>query len=133
MPVLFADTAGEFACVVVECGRTSVMEDPGARRDNVFVESVGRSVKHGSAYPKACDSLSVARTDIADNRDWYKTHCPHPGIDLPDEPDGLRLARLALVDVRHSPELTDLQNLAWHGDGGAGQYRVTSDTMTIQV
>ena len=57
------------------------MDGRGAWRDNVFVERVWRSVKYERAYLKAYDSVSAARTDIADYLSWYNTVRPHSSLD----------------------------------------------------
>ena len=57
------------------------MDGRGAWRDNVFVERLWRSVKYERVYLKAYDSVSAARTDIADYLDWYNTDRPHSSLE----------------------------------------------------
>ena len=70
-------TAEEFTRVVLARNCKLSMDGRGAWRDNVFVERLWRSVKYERVYLKAYDSVSAARTDIADYLSWYNTHRPH--------------------------------------------------------
>ena len=45
------------------------------------MERLWRSVKYERVYLKAYDSVSAARSDIADYLDWYNTHRPHSSLD----------------------------------------------------
>ena len=74
-------TAVEFTEVVLARGCKLSMDGRGAWRDNVFVERLWRSVKYERVYLKAYDSVSAARSDIADYLDWYNTHRPHSSLD----------------------------------------------------
>ena len=74
-------TATEFTDVVLAKGCKLSMDGRGAWRDNVFVERVWRSVKYERVYLKAYDSVSAARTDIADYWNWYNTARPHSSLD----------------------------------------------------
>lgn len=47
------------------------MDGRGARCNNGFVERIWRSVKYGRIDPQAYDSVSAARTDIAEYIEWY--------------------------------------------------------------
>ena len=80
-------TAEEFTRVVLEQGCKLSMDGRGAWRDNVFVERLWRSVKYERVYLKAYDSVSAARTDIADYLPWYNTHRSHSSLGriTPDE------------------------------------------------
>ena len=74
-------TAEEFTDVVLKRGVKLSMDGKGAWRDNVFVERLWRSVKYERVYLKAYDSVSAARTDIAQYFDWYNTQRPHSSLD----------------------------------------------------
>ena len=74
-------TAIEFTEAVLARGCKLSMDGRGAWRDNVFVERLWRSVKYERVYLKAYDSVSAARTDIADYLDWYNTHRPHSSLE----------------------------------------------------
>ena len=63
------------------------MDGRGAWRDNVFVERLWRTVKYERVYLKAYDSVSQARSDIAEYIDWYNTKRPHSSLDG-QTPDG---------------------------------------------
>ena len=80
-------TAEEFTRVVLDAGCKLSMDGRGAWRDNVFVERLWRSVKYERVYLKAYDSVSVARTDIAEYLQWYNAHRAHSSLDrlTPDE------------------------------------------------
>ena len=80
-------SATEFTRVVLDAGCKLSMDGRGAWRDNVFVERVWRSVKYERVYLKAYDSVSAARTDIADYFNWYNGHRPHSSLErlTPDE------------------------------------------------
>jgi putative transposase len=56
------------------------MDGRGAWRDNVFVERLWRSVKYERVYLKAYDSVSAARTDIAQYLAWYNAQRPHSSL-----------------------------------------------------
>ena len=74
-------TAEEFTSAVLTQGCKLSMDGRGSWRDNVFVERVWRSVKYERVYLKAYDSVSAARTDIADYWNWYNTGRPHSRLD----------------------------------------------------
>lgn len=74
---LGVSTATEFTDVVLANGCKLSMDRRGARRDNVFVERVWRSVKYEQVYLKSYDNVSPARADIAQYLDWYDTSRPH--------------------------------------------------------
>jgi len=73
-------TAQEFTDAVQAAGCKLSMDGRGAWRDNVFVERLWRSVKYERVYLKAYDSVSAARTDIAQYLDWYNTARPHSSL-----------------------------------------------------
>ena len=56
------------------------MDGKGAWRDNVFVESLWRTIKYERAYLRAHDGVSAAKTDIGQFIDWYNTGRPHPSL-----------------------------------------------------
>ncbi|OZB55295.1 MAG: hypothetical protein B7X43_01345 [Thiomonas sp. 15-63-373] len=70
-------TATEFTDAVLERGCQLSMDGRGAWRDNVFVERLWRSVKYERVYLKAYDSVSAARTDIAQYMTWYNGSRAH--------------------------------------------------------
>jgi putative transposase len=74
-------TAEEFTKVVLNKGCQLSMDGRGAWRDNVFVERLWRSVKYERVYLKAYDSVSAARTDVADYLHWFNTERPHSSLD----------------------------------------------------
>ena len=80
-------TAEAFTRVVLDQGCKLSMDGRGAWRDNVFVERLWRSVKYERVYLKAYDSVSAARTDIAEYLSWYNTHRSHSSLGriTPDE------------------------------------------------
>ena len=92
-------TAEEFTGVVLAAGCKLSMDGRGAWRDNVFVERLWRSVKYERVYLKAYDSVSAARTDIADYLAWYNAQRPHSSLDeaTPDKAyfNGLQQLKLA--------------------------------------
>lgn len=80
-------TATEFTDAVLTQGCQLSMDGRGAWRDNVFVERLWRSVKYERVYLKAYDSVSAARTDIADYMSWYNAARAHSSLNdaTPDE------------------------------------------------
>ena len=74
-------TAEEFTDVVLAKGCKLSMDGRGAWRDNVFVERFWRSVKYERVYLRAYDSVSAARTDIAQYMGWYNTERPHSELE----------------------------------------------------
>ena len=73
-------TAEEFTRVVLDVGSKLSMDGRGAWRDNVFVERLWRSVKYERVYLKAYDSVSAARTDIAEYLTWYNAQRSHSSL-----------------------------------------------------
>jgi transposase InsO family protein len=56
------------------------MDGKGARRDNVFVERLWRSVKYEEVYLRAYDSVSEARSSIGRYLDFYNPRRPHSSL-----------------------------------------------------
>jgi putative transposase len=92
-------TAEEFTDVVLKARCKLSMDGRGSWRDNVFVERLWRSVKYERVYLKAYDSVSQARTDIADYLAWYNSHRGHSSLDrlTPDEAYFAGLPKLKLA------------------------------------
>jgi putative transposase len=63
------------------------MDGRGAWRDNVFVERLWRSVKYERVYLRAYESVSQAKTDIADYIDWYNSERGHTSLNNQETPD----------------------------------------------
>ena len=80
-------TATEFVEVVTKIGAALSMDGKGAWRDNVFVERLWRTVKYERVYLKAYDTVSEARTDIAEYLNWYNLERAHSSVDdlTPDQ------------------------------------------------
>ena len=74
-------TAAEFAQTVLSRGAKLSMDGRGAWRDNVFVERLWRTIKYERVYLRAYDSVSEARTDIAEYIDWYNVKRGHTSVD----------------------------------------------------
>ena len=73
-------TATDFTDAVLDRGCQLSMDGRGAWRDNVFVERLWRSVKYERVYLKVYDSVSAARTDIAEYISWYNESRPHSSL-----------------------------------------------------
>ena len=73
-------TAQEFVDAVIGHGVQLSMDGRGAWRDNVFVERVWRSIKYEHVYLRAYDSVSDARTDIAQYISWYNSERGHSSL-----------------------------------------------------
>src|SRR6202050_5521330 len=80
-------TGSAFTGVLARNGIAISMDGKGAWRDNVFVERLWRSVKYEEVYLKAYDSVSEARTSLADYLAFYNQRRPHSSLDrrTPDE------------------------------------------------
>jgi transposase InsO family protein len=76
-------TAEEFTHAVLGRGAKLSMDGRGAWCDNVFVERLWRSVKYERVYLRANESVSHARTDIAEYIDWYNTERGHTSMNFP--------------------------------------------------
>ncbi len=90
-------TATEFTDAVLAKGCKLSMDGRGAWRDNVFVERFWRSVKYERVYLRAYDSVSAARTDIAQYIDSFNVQRPHSSLAdaTPDEFYFANLPRIA--------------------------------------
>src|SRR5271167_2002133 len=75
----FASVA--FTGVLLNHGVSISMDGKGSWRDNVFVERLWRSVKYEEVYLKAYDSVSEARTSLADYLAFYNQRRPHSSLD----------------------------------------------------
>jgi putative transposase len=73
-------TAEEFTGTVLDRGIRLSMDGKGAWRDNVFVERLWRSVKYERVYLRAYDTVTEARTDIADYFEWYNKQRRHSSL-----------------------------------------------------
>jgi putative transposase len=80
-------TAGEFTSAVLARGAKLSMDGRGAWRDNVFVERLWRSVKYERVYLRAYESVSQARSDIAEYIDWYNSQRGHTSLAGQAPPD----------------------------------------------
>jgi len=69
--------------VVAKCGAALSMDGKEAWRDNVFVERLWRTVKYERVYLKAYDTVSVARTDIAEYLNWLNLERAHSSVGDP--------------------------------------------------
>ena len=74
-------TAQEFVDAVLGNEVKLSMDGRGAWRDNVFVERIWRSVKYERVYLRAYQSVSAARSDIADYIDWYNGERGHSSLE----------------------------------------------------
>jgi putative transposase len=74
-------SGADFVAAVKACGAQQSMDGRGCWRDNVFVERLWRSVKYEEVYLKAYDSVSAARTGIAQYFDFYNARRPHQAHD----------------------------------------------------
>ena len=70
-----------FTSVLSNHGIAISMDGKGARRDNVFVERLWRSVKYEEVYLRAYDTVSEARTSIGRYLDFYNCRRPHSSLD----------------------------------------------------
>lgn len=57
------------------------MDGKGARRDNVFVERIWKSVKYEEVYLRASDSVGEARASIGGYFGFYNGKRPHSSLD----------------------------------------------------
>jgi putative transposase len=73
------------------------MDGKAARRDNVFVERLWRSVKYEDVYLRAYDSVGEARTWIGRYLEFYNRKRPHSSLDArtPDQAYVNNLPQLA--------------------------------------
>ena len=73
-------TAHEFVQVVKENGCKISMDGRGARRDNVIVERLWKSLKYERVYLYAYDSVTEARRSIMQYLGWYNKSRPHSSL-----------------------------------------------------
>ena len=73
-------TAEDFTRAVLSRGCRLSMDGKGAWRDNVFVERLWRTIKYERVYLRAYDSVSAAKSDIAQFIDWYNAGRPHSSL-----------------------------------------------------
>ena len=94
-----AFTAEDFTEAVLSRGCRLSMDGKGAWRDNVFVERLWRTIKYERVYLKAYDSVSAARTDIAEYLAWYNAQRAHSKLDrlTPDEAYFAGLSQLKIA------------------------------------
>jgi len=90
-------TATEFTDAVLAKGCKLSMDGRGAWRDNVFVERFWRSVKYERVYLRAYDSVSAARTDIAQYIAGFNAQRPHSSL-ADATPDEFYFANLPKMD-----------------------------------
>lgn len=79
--------ADEFTRTVLSRGSRLSIDGKVARRDNVLLERLWRTIKYERVYLCAYDSVSVARSDIAEFIDWYNAGRPQSSLDdaTPDQ------------------------------------------------
>jgi putative transposase len=70
-----------FVALYLSRGVRLSMDGKVARRDNVFVERLWRTIKYERVYLRAYEGVSAAKTDIAQFIDWYNTERPHSSLD----------------------------------------------------
>ena len=90
-------TASEFTDVVLAKGCKLSMDGRGAWCDNVFVERFWRSVQYERVYLRAYDSVSAARTDIAQYIAGFNVQRPHSSL-ADATPDEFYFANLPKMD-----------------------------------
>jgi putative transposase len=73
------------------------MDGQGARRDNVVVERLWRSVKHEEVYLRAYDTVAQARASISRYFDFHNTRRPYSSLDrrTPDQAYFTKLPQIA--------------------------------------
>jgi putative transposase len=80
-------TGAAFTGVLADNRIAISMDGKGARRDNVFVERLWRSVKYEEVYLRAYDSVGDARASIGRYLGFYNSRRPHSSLDgaTPDQ------------------------------------------------
>ncbi len=80
-------TSDAFTEPLLALGVQISMDGRGARRDNVFVERLWRSIKYEEIYLHAYDSVGHAKAGIGRYIDFYNSRRPHSSLDqkAPDE------------------------------------------------
>jgi putative transposase len=74
-------TAASFIDVLQRNKIRISMDGRGARRDNVFVERLWKSVKYEEVYLHAYDSVAAAKAGIQRYFAFYNTRHPHTSLD----------------------------------------------------
>ena len=74
-------TSSAFTGLLKQHGIRISMDGKGAWRDNVFVERLWKSVKYEEVYLKAYNTVSEARTSIAQYFEFYNRRRPHSSLD----------------------------------------------------
>ena len=74
-------SSAEFVAEVTRIGARQSMDGKGCWRDNVFVERLCKSVKYEEVYLKDYDSVSAARSSLANYFDFYNARRPHQSHD----------------------------------------------------
>jgi putative transposase len=82
-------TGSAFTGLLTSNGIAISMDGKGARRDNVFVERLWRSVKYEEVYLRAYETVDEARHSIGRYLDSYNGRRPHSSLDdmTPDQAD----------------------------------------------
>ena len=74
-------TSGDFIGLLQAHGIRISMDGKGCWRDNVFVERLWKTIKYEHVYLHAYDSVSEARSKLADYLDFYNRRRPHSALD----------------------------------------------------
>ena len=74
-------SSSAFTGLLKQHGIRISMDGKGAWRDNVFVERLWKSVKYEEVYLKAYNTVSEARTSIAQYFEFYNRRRPHSSLD----------------------------------------------------
>ena len=69
------------------------MDSRGRALDNIFIESLWRSLKYEEVYLKAYDTISAAKASLAKFFDYYNRRRPHQSLD-DETPDAIYFAGL---------------------------------------
>ena len=70
-------TSADFTGLLAQHKIAISMDGKGAWRDNVFVDRLWRSVKYEEVYPKAYETVSVARASLGSYLTFYNATRPH--------------------------------------------------------
>jgi putative transposase len=73
-------TSEAFTGRLKEEGIKISMDGKGRRRDNIFVERIGKSIRYEEVYLHACASVSEARTSIGRYPEFYNSIPPHSSL-----------------------------------------------------
>lgn len=73
-------TSADFVRALKEKGVAISMDGKGCWRDNVFVERLWKTIKYEHVYLRAYDSVSDARTQLAQFIEFYNTRRPHSAL-----------------------------------------------------